>query len=235
MKLLGVTFTGVDSTIDLSELKKIQDNFPWVEWGILLSDFYMGTQLRFPGEGWLAGLRSFATQNELNLSGHYCGRWARDVIKGLKSPFTKEGFNPDIFKRIQLNTKIDKLPVLDIVGLANTIKSMDQEFIFQCNGGLNDAVVLLLNRSGINVSGLFDRSGGHGLVPDNWPEPYKNIKMGYAGGLNPINLSLELEKISEIVGEGTIWIDMETGIRTDDKFDLKKVSLCLETAAPWIQ
>ena len=37
----------------------------------------------------------------------------------------------------------------------------------------------------------------------------------YAGGLGPDNLEEELKRIEEVAGDRTIWIDMETKVRSD--------------------
>ena len=44
---------------------------------------------------------------------------------------------------------------------------------------------------------------------------------GYAGGINPENVVDVVRELNDIC-ETDFWIDMETGIRTNDKFDVKK-------------
>jgi hypothetical protein len=51
---------------------------------------------------------------------------------------------------------------------------------------------------------------------------------GYADGLNPDNIGVALPAIAACVPEGQpYWIDMESGVRTDDRFDLDKCELVL--------
>ena len=50
-----------------------------------------------------------------------------------------------------------------------------------------------------------------------------DFKVGYAGGLNPDNIEETLEKLFNDENVGDFWVDMETGCRTDEKFDLGKV------------
>lgn len=45
---------------------------------------------------------------------------------------------------------------------------------------------------------------------------------GFAGGLNPENI-LERKEEIDILWEKDYWLDMESGVRTDDWFDLDKV------------
>ena len=54
------------------------------------------------------------------------------------------------------------------------------------------------------------------------------LKVGYAGGLNPENVGEKLEYLMENV-EGEFWIDMESGVRTDDRFDIDKCVSVLQT------
>lgn len=69
-------------------------------------------------------------------------------------------------------------------------------------------------------SWLYDRSGGHGIVPEKFP-PGPNYMVGYAGGINPDNV---LDILDKIEANYPFWIDMETGVRDEnDKFDLNNV------------
>ena len=53
-----------------------------------------------------------------------------------------------------------------------------------------------------------------------WQYPETN-PFGYAGGISPENVVETVKSITEIC-ETDFWIDMETGIRTNDKFDITK-------------
>ena len=51
---------------------------------------------------------------------------------------------------------------------------------------------------------------------------------------NPGNVAGVLEAIAAVVPPGyETWIDMESGVRTDDEFDLGKVRAVLRAAAPY--
>lgn len=77
-----------------------------------------------------------------------------------------------------------------------------------------------------NVSWLFDRSGGEGVSATRYPAPaypanqQRAGEYGYAGGINPENVASVLERIPNYTRD--YWIDMESGVRTDDQFDLAK-------------
>lgn len=53
------------------------------------------------------------------------------------------------------------------------------------------------------------------------------------GRLNPDNVAGHLLAIEKVAHGYTTWIDMETGVRTQDAFDLDKVRRVLELAAPY--
>jgi len=82
---------------------------------------------------------------------------------------------------------------------------------------------------------LFDASGGRGEVNTTWPEPIGNF-CGYAGGFNPENVEERVRDLAEFLPENQIiWIDMESGVRTEDIFDLDKaesVIRSVERAVP---
>lgn len=84
-----------------------------------------------------------------------------------------------------------------------------------------------------SFSVLLDASGGRGI--DTPIEVLKgNYKVGYAGGMNPDNVGEKLSYLMENV-DGDFWIDMESGVRTDDWFDLDKVRKVLEICMPIVQ
>ncbi len=87
MILKKVTVTGADDSTEPKELLDISREYPFVEWGILLSKSNMGRN-RFPSMSWMHSLSSVFLKNNFfvgggfNLSGHICGRWVRDICKG---------------------------------------------------------------------------------------------------------------------------------------------------------
>jgi len=109
------------------------------------------------------------------------------------------------------------------------------QFIFQCPDGNCHILDKIKFRDdiGMDIVPLFDASGGKGKIHHEWPSPYSPY-CGYAGGWNPDNLSQELEKISHLCGSHSIWIDVESGVRTYDMLDLEKVDRFLEIAEPYI-
>ena len=81
---------------------------------------------------------------------------------------------------------------------------------------------------------LFDASAGRGVAPEGWPAPLPGHFCGYAGGINPDNVAGHIDKIAAAGAQDT-WIDMESGVRTDDRFDLDKVRRVLKIAEPFVE
>lgn len=78
-----------------------------------------------------------------------------------------------------------------------------------------------------NVQGFQDDSGGRGWAAEAWMEPETPF-FGYGGGIGPENVA-EVVRAIEKVCPGDFWIDMESRIRTEDRFDLAKCRAVCET------
>lgn len=257
MNLDRVTITGADDSIDHEALMPLSAEFPFVEWGILLSKSSMGGS-RFPSEAWLRRLAADDRDRSspLTLSAHLCGRWVQQLLHGFDEFDCIVGDFIRACERIQLNFHAENTPC-NPAACANALKMLGQkQFIFQIDGnGGNDHLHAVNDAADcanihIDTVGLFDLSGGDGIVPAEWPKPFfihvdpgehgdgveSFAYHGYAGGLGPENLERELERIAAAAGDCRIWIDMETRVRShgDKQFDLAKVRRCLEICEPFI-
>ena len=77
--------------------------------------------------------------------------------------------------------------------------------------------------SGKHIAMLLDKSGGQGIdTPIGAPAYAPKVHLGFAGGINPDNVIDKMREITRL-HVGRFWIDMESGVRTDDRFDLDKV------------
>lgn len=232
-----VTVTGADDSIDPGDLVSLAKEFPFAEFGILLSKKQQGGK-RFSSKDWLEELYCLWYKGKLALSGHICGSWVRDLCVGKPTFFDEFGYIWCMFERIQLNFYAQHHP-FDARMLAGLIRQYfgDRPIIFQMDG-VNEKVFSAMydGRSGVVAQPLFDSSGGTGSSPKKWPRQLVNEYCGYAGGLSPDNLEEEMEKISD-VASGPIWIDAETLLRSEDDmvFDLGKVRRFLEAAKPWVK
>ncbi len=252
-----VTMTGADESISPEELLKLSREFPFVEWGILAS--YNNTIInqgsrRYPSLKWITDLQGIAeTTGSLQLSLHINGTWVRKLLVG-KIDIPEQLFH--CFRRIQLNFHAEKT-TCNPRPFSAALKTIGKEFVFQLDGNNgNEHLESAMSEDVKNCFGLFDVSGGAGILPNSWPLPiYLDVfpgehgegveqyaYHGYAGGLGPDNLAAQIPLIlkeAKGIGEtqpGKIWIDMETRIRShnDSVFDLKKVRKCLEIAKPYI-
>jgi hypothetical protein len=231
-----VTVTGADDSIDIENLVELSKEFPYVEFGILLSKKQQGGK-RFPSKDWLWDLYCLWEGKELALSGHMCGTWVRDLCVGKTTFFKDFGQIWDMFSRFQLNFHAEN-HLFDYEKLSVLVEQYfgNRPIIFQMDGVNENAFKFFNNeKKNILMQPLFDLSGGRGVLPGEWPKQLPNQYCGYAGGLSPDNVQKELEKISKIAS-GPIWIDAETLLRSNDDavFDFGKVVDFLVAAKPWV-
>lgn len=230
MHLDRVTVTGADDSIEPEALIPLTMKYPWVEWGILFSGSRQGGP-RYPSDAWISKLATLS--NSLpNLCAHLCGKWVRDlVLEGEATWWAKYDPIPCIFNRVQLNFhgQFHKA----CARFPKKLKGFDHDFILQ-HDGVNDETILKLGAD-LRVAPLFDRSGGAGVLPAQWPRPIWKYQ-GYAGGLSPENVEDELHRILDAAGDSRIWIDVETRVRSEDDalFDLQKVEVFLKRCQPFV-
>lgn len=235
MKLHTVTITGADDSTDIKQLVDLSAEFSFVEWGVLVSKKEEGNY-RFPSRAWIDGFGKAAADHRLKVAMHLCGRWSRDFcIRCLD--FTDLPSVADFAQRIQINThgyNYSDSRQVDFDWPLQDLKS--KWFIFQWT-----PVGEMLSNSArgkeYQVSGLFDRSGGNGILPTlGWASSrYFPFPMGYAGGLGPDNVVEQLHQIMYHSRESQFdtWIDMEKRVRTEDdsQLDLARVRRVLERVA----
>lgn len=230
-----VTITGADDSVHPDNLLALSRDFPFVEWGILVSMSRAGSP-RYPSADWIRRLQA------PRLSMHLCGRFVRALLLG-------EVMFPlwllDGFDRVQLNFHAEHL-ALDSELFRQALRSLgNRQFIFQVDGNCGNAFFeKALMDAEIDAVPLFDVSGGAGVLPEHWPRSvygrggFQSGSMlyhGYAGGLGPHNLVEQLPAIAAAAG-CRHWVDMETHVRSEDDqtFDVTKVALALRIAGGFI-
>lgn len=237
MKIKTVTITGADDNTDIDALMKIHNHYPFVEFGILFSRSRQGTS-RYPSLEWVKLLQEEAFSHcmskmpEIKLSAHLCGdyTWQRLTTGLFNSAFDDLGdiMFGKLFSRCQLNFNSTNNPACE--KFYDSFKYSTTKQILQFNKANHDLCQRIIEMNNPNVHFLYDGSGGRGVLPSEWKGVVPNQFTGYAGGLNPDNLEEALFKIDMVVGFNEIWIDTESGVRTDDKLDLDKVVKFLEIA-----
>ncbi|WP_454629668.1 phosphoribosylanthranilate isomerase [Bradyrhizobium cenepequi] len=207
MKPEFITFTGADNWTSTEGMHALSRKYP-IEWGILFSPKRQGNDPRYPdGDG-----LSRIMWSNLRTSAHLCGAYSDAIMNGaeIQRPPVDFGY----FRRIQVN-HTDPVPAR-IIDFRNGWGRM--RCIAQTRGEEFP--------QDTSVDWLFDRSGGTGAAPTAWPmHPGGDRLVGYAGGISPENIRGVMSVLDQMPGR--YWIDMESGVRTNDRFDLQKCrSVC---------
>lgn len=228
-----VTITGADDQTNIADLVRLSEEFPFVEWGILIGS-HEGKP-RFPSCEWIRELTEARLRqiSGLNLSLHICGRELRNIASGRLTLEDRLDYRVGAFSRCQLNWHGERQGILageNVLRAFGNQGFWEPTIIFQLDA-VNDALCEPAQRR-FRCAGLFDRSHGAGVLPGEWPQARTDMQCGWAGGLGPHNLADELPKIhSKAWPVASYWIDMETQVRTDERLDIQKVEAALKIAA----
>lgn len=219
MQINRITITGADDQTPVSDLVKFSEKYPIVEWGILHMESYEGKKSRYPSNEWIA---SFLDEipDHINCAVHLC----RNSVTALKK---KRGTIIEMchkFDRVQLNFNATRMGGPYVIDLAKVVDEEDLVVITQQNQSNKYNILFFGQKHPGDHHLLYDTSGGRGIIPNMYYRPSKLHYSGYAGGLTPDNLETELKRINLVVPpQETVWIDMETGVRTNEKLDMEKV------------
>lgn len=218
MKIDKVTITGADDGITYSDLIEIQDQFPFVEWGILFSKSKSG-ESRYPCEEH----RATNFGGVLNLSAHFCGWWAKQILE--EGNFELIHNLPKQYSRVQLNYNFRNSTSWNLLPLLDYLRKSDRNIILQYNNSNKDVLDQLIDQNYIpnNLDFLYDSSGGRGTIISGIKPPIHDFYTGYAGGLDVNNIDAVCSDINRFENMNSVWIDLESGARTNNNFDLIKV------------
>lgn len=233
MTLSRITISGADDEVDPWDLVDLTRRFPFVEWGILVSK--RPGRPRYPTSNWLNSLADALMKGRMFphfLSAHLCGSAAEEFCQGESSWVQSLPANTS---RLQINGCQPWPAPVDVIQNALGSRN-DLELIVQVREVTDLNTALLFAESvttpGNRVSALFDPSGGRGLETKEWPSTPATFPLGYAGGIKPSTIESTISQIGK--RSKPYWLDMESGVRTDDRFDLKLVREVLVRAAPYI-
>lgn len=238
MELKHITFTGIDAKTDIKALREIQERYPIVEFGVLTSYHWFENGNRYLDP---KVIYDTLRGERLHLALHVCGQAAHDAAIGRWDLIERLTWNNlDLFDRVQLNiaNRTDNPDAL-----SKRAKIVGQEIIIQQRNrddmdlytATFEKFLYKKDRYNRTFSVLLDASGGQGIdTPIEVAPPFSAPQVGYAGGINPDNVADKLAFLMENVQTGDFWIDMESGVRTDDWFDIDKVRRVLEICEPII-
>jgi len=226
-KLKRITFTGLDDYTNIDDLVKIENDFPHlnIEWGILFS---AATRPRYPS----AAKAKEATTKLKNCAAHLCGK----VFDTWYNSYYEEFFlarerELEGFQRVQLNFNNQHKPLMPLK-LHSLMMMYDKEFILQYNKANKSLIDEMVSyKIPKNWTILFDASGGRGTIVSSWPAAIDEIECSYAGGLGPDNLMAQLGLIKDAANGKAFGVDMESNIRTNDRFDVVKIEQCCVVAS----
>lgn len=222
MPQFALTLTGADtetSQADLCWMLQDAAALPTpvkVEFGILWSNDRAG-QRRYPDTAWIERLADSIPRRpeiERSFSLHICGQAALNDFFAGTGAVSRAA---QAFPRIQLNLVRNADTALKVIEACR--RHWAQQIITQSNA--HNARLIDEVQGSPNHAILFDSSGGRGQSPESWPEAFPGIHCGFAGGLSPQNLWVELPRIRLKANGAPFWIDMESSLRgATDAFDL---------------
>ncbi len=203
-----ITFTGVDSAELIPGMQKLSARYP-IEWGVLINPDQHDNPL-FPESDTLQQIQ----RSGLRLSGHICGEPAMTIAVGGTPTLDLGGFS-----RIQINHGFQGSSAEQIGNCLRFASFKGIRPALQCQDRFPNVQ---------GVDWLYDVSFGTGAQPKQWIPLNGDVPFcGYSGGLNAENVCSVLQEI-DVRSGGHFWIDMESGVRTGGRFDLKKCATVCE-------
>lgn len=199
-----IAFTGVDDVAALGGMQALSARYP-IEWGILIDDEQTEKPLFLKQEA----RRACLAAGGLRFAAHVCGEQA---VRIANAPDT---VTVDLtgFQRVQVNHSFSGSTQVHVDNTVWFGRKIGARSMLQCTQTFPDDA---------RLDWLFDTSFGKGTAPSVWPEMRKAGPFcGFAGGINASNVANVLTAIGAEPGD-QYWIDMESGIRTNDRLDLEK-------------
>lgn len=226
MNINKLTLTGIDNTTRGWQLSELQDTFPFVEFGVLYSKTNAGSG-KYPHLSHIEKEFTPSAKPILNLSAHFCGWYSREVIENHNYGLIQR-LHPS-FDRVQINYNFSnndgaKKVQDNLVKLLAWMESYkDRTIILQYNRANKEMLDQVLGfKLPMTLNLLWDDSGGYGKEIAELNTPFKNIYTGYAGGLNMGNIQRVCKQLIDMKDMSSIWVDLESGLRTNEAFDVDK-------------
>lgn len=232
-----ISFVGIDERTDLRELDKLAStSLVKLEFGVLYSESKKNN--RYPST---RVIQNFASMYKSSLpiysrSLHLCGTSVKKFLNR-DQEFMEDVFKHNDFDAVQLNFSLDAkddIPTL----VKNAVLSCDYvdapEIIFQANKSKQKLVDYILQNAvsdegnSVNIRLLYDGSGGFGRQIEKVEKPFHGFYTGYAGGISPETIHKIAYSVEIQSGAVPVYIDMESGVREDGWFCVKKCQKIIE-------
>lgn len=220
------TFTGIDAKTNLEKVIDLSKEFPFLEFGVLLSLTPEDKDARYMAPSFVELVLKMLASHDVNIALHVCGSAVNAYVAG-----DREVRRPALYaNRVQLNFQADRAPFsafeLDKAISAAPYKVITQHF--PANAGLASTL------TAENHQVLFDLSGGRGIGAGEWPDAFEAKVTGFAGGLGPETIETALPNILKSAHSGTSWIDMENRVRSNGYLDLDLCEAVARKVAPYM-
>lgn len=230
--MFKLSITGADNLVPTQKLKEMVDQFPQLELAILYFP-EKENQERNPGIEWRNDFFSIIPKE--NTAIHLCGQEVFETI--LSNTFESSQLFSELKKtaRIQININARKniFSIEDIQKIYTILLKNDFELILQYHERSKEWILPYIQGKHLNnVNILLDASLGKGIAPEKFLLPIELQSLGYpigfAGGLNPDNINI-IHKQVKLFNLPQYWLDLESGCRTHNEFDLQKAQQLCES------
>lgn len=203
VKPIFIAFTGVDSAETLSDMQALSRHFP-VEWGILVDDARDDRLFADPD------VRARLLEaSGVRYAAHVCGEQARLIANDPASATIDLAG----FQRLQVNHGFSGSTAEQVENCVRFGRAQAVRTMLQTLGAFPDDA---------RLDWLYDVSFGTGKAPESWPAMAASGPFcGFSGGIGAHNAAGVVQAIAAPQGS-QYWIDMESGVRTDGRFDLAK-------------
>ncbi|EEF26397.1 conserved hypothetical protein [Ricinus communis] len=248
-----VSITGADDAVRIEDLVELSRQFPFVEWAILHYPSKEGKP-RNPTAAWRAKLAKARRDHGLKTALHLCDDdtfWMLLMTMFQKHiPFIHNDLHEHDRVQVNINARGKAFTRKEVVDVYTTLACHGARLILQQHDGTAAAIETYLSSMPLSslarsahagdISVLLDSSRGKGVTPDAWAPPRvwsgQPLHTGYAGGISPENIERVLDATEAAIREhgnpgARYWLDMETGVRTGNQFDLQKVEQVLRAVA----
>lgn len=229
--MFKLSITGADNLVDVNQLKNLVNQYPDLELAIL---YFPEKENINRNPGFIWRLNFFDNIPKNNTAIHLCGEKVFNII--LSNEFETTLLFKELQKtqriQININARKDIFNNEDIHKIYKKLLSHGFEIILQYHERSKFWILPFLNDNASNkIHILLDSSLGKGIAPEKFTIPEEliqfNLPIGFAGGLNPQNIDVIHEQI-KLFNLANYWLDLESGVRTDNNFDMHKAQLLCE-------